>query len=247
MSQSLGFTSSHGSFAASLPASLTPLFSRFPVLQYIEQCGLPLVHVRGKPSLEQLGKLQYTVNWPKFHNLRRHPGVRLLTKVVSPGSANDLARLAKTCQSSLLSVYIFILLCPSSHIFLKPDLRQFTEDKQQQQSPAEGEFDRFLYLPCKDLLSYDEDDKYFLANIQNEDDFIRIMQQFVLGTISELVRIMERLPIKSPLAQNLKFKVANRLCPAHHARWDLFTLVSRIIRLMKYVRMDKLIALSDVL
>lgn len=53
------------------------------------------------------------------------------------------------------------------------------------------------------------------------------MQQFVLGTISELVRVIERLPINSPLAQNLKFKISNRLCPAHHARWDLFTLVRR--------------------
>ncbi|KAF8811115.1 hypothetical protein BYT27DRAFT_6456918 [Phlegmacium glaucopus] len=173
---------------------------RFPVLRYIETCGLPLVHVRGQPSLQQLDKPRYTLNWPKFHNLRRTPGVRLLTEVVSPGSANDLARIVKTY------------------------LRKFTADKLQQQSPAEGEFDGFLFLPCKNMKSYNKTEKHFLANIQNEDDFVRIVQQFVLGTITELVRIMERLPIRSPLAQDLKFKLANRLCPAHHARWDLFTL-----------------------
>jgi len=78
------------------------------------------------------------------------------------------------------------------------------------------------------LKEYDADDKAFLLNIQNEDDFIRIMQQFVLGTVSELVRVMERLPREVPLAQDIKFKISNRLCPAHHARWDLFTLVSGI-------------------
>lgn len=55
------------------------------------------------------------------------------------------------------------------------------------------------------------------------------MQQFVLGTVSKLVRVMERLPINAPLAQKLKFKIADRLCPAH-----LFTLISGIM-LMKHM------------
>ena len=72
------------------------------------------------------------------------------------------------------------------------------------------------------------------------------MQQFVLGAVFELVRVMEHLPMnfhECSSAQNLKFKIANRLCSAHHARWDLFALVSGIMfKLMKYIWMDKLIA-----
>lgn len=212
--------------------------SRFPVLRYIEECGLPLVHVGGKESI-----IMYNVDWPTYRDLKRSLDVRLLRRVVSVGPTNVLAEHAKSCQSS-----IYIFLHPSSHRslfikFFKPDLKQFTPDKLEQQSPTEGEANPFLFLPCPvpcPTLKQYYNDIPCLSNIQNGEKSIVLMQKFVLGTISELIRVMERLPIESPLAQNLKFKVSNNLHPVTHARWDLFTLVSGIM-LMRHVWMVKLI------
>src|SRR5882757_9418851 len=95
------FTSSQDEsfyYAASPPPSLTPSFKRFPLLQYIEECGLPLLRARGKVTLKQLdNQLSHTLDWPKFHQLIRPPGVRLLKKIISRGPENELARLVKTC------------------------------------------------------------------------------------------------------------------------------------------------------
>ena len=144
---------------------------------------------------------------------------------------------------------IYIFLHPSSHrssFMYFSDLQQLTPDKLEQESPAEGEANPFLFLPCPALKQYHNDDIALLSNIEKREIFTTVMQKFVLGTISELIRVMERLPIESTLAQILKFNISNSLCPVDDARWDLFTLASGIM-LMRHVWMVKLIALSVIL
>lgn len=52
------------------------------------------------------------------------------------------------------------------------------------------------------------------------------MQDYVLGTISEAVRIIVGASLDSAAAAALQFQKASHLCTAHHARWDILTLVS---------------------
>lgn len=115
------FTSSQDAsfyYAASPPPPLTPLFQRFPLLHYIQTCGLPLVHAKGKATFKQLdNQLPHTIDWPKYHNLIYPPGVRLLKGVTSQCPTNEVAKLVKNCQffsSLFIALLLFLILQTSS-------------------------------------------------------------------------------------------------------------------------------------
>jgi len=80
-------------------------------------------------------------------------------------------------------------------------------------------------LPAENLIVFDDIDIQFLSEIRNEDDLILVFKRYVLDTASEAWRFMSRIPTGTPLAESLKFKFLNRLCPAHHGRWDILGLV----------------------
>jgi hypothetical protein len=83
-----------------------------------------------------------------------------------------------------------------------------------------------LRLPSQGLVMYDDADIEDLSQINNEDDLLSLMQEYILGTMSEVIRLVERVAVDDPVIPSLKFKLASSLCSAHHARWDIFALVS---------------------
>jgi len=83
-----------------------------------------------------------------------------------------------------------------------------------------------LRLPSRDLIVYDDADIEFLSQINNEDDLLALVQEYILGTVSEVIRLIEAVAMDDPVMPCLKFSLSSTLCPAHHARWDIFSLVS---------------------
>ena len=83
-----------------------------------------------------------------------------------------------------------------------------------------------LRLPSSAFMHYDENDLEFLSHINNEDDFTKLFQDYVLDTVSEVLRLIENLPLNTPLTKSLQFRRSSELCTAHHARWDISSLVN---------------------
>ncbi|KAG6853483.1 hypothetical protein C0991_004029, partial [Blastosporella zonata] len=87
-----------------------------------------------------------------------------------------------------------------------------------------------LRLPSPGYVSYDDDDIQFLKNIDNEEQFVSLMQNYVLSTVSESLRILYGHARHSPDAAALQFRSASHLCVAHHARWDVLALPGTLER-----------------
>jgi hypothetical protein len=82
-----------------------------------------------------------------------------------------------------------------------------------------------LRLPSLDLVVYDEADVKALSQINNEDDLLLLVQEYILGTMSEVIRLAKWVALDDPVISCLKFSLSSSLCVAHHARWDIFVLV----------------------
>jgi hypothetical protein len=95
---------------------------------------------------------------------------------------------------------------------------------------AEEESSR-LRLPSQELVLYDDADVEVLSQVNNEDDLLLLVQEYILNTMSEVIRLVERIALDDPVIPSLKFKLSSTLCPAHHARWDIFVLVSPSARI----------------
>ena len=93
------------------------------------------------------------------------------------------------------------------------------------ESLAEEEKSLRLRLPSADLVQYEEEDIEFLSRINNEDDFASLVQDYILGTVSECVRIIEDDVLGTLGDTVLQFCKSSYLCSAHRARWDIFTMV----------------------
>lgn len=94
------------------------------------------------------------------------------------------------------------------------------------ESHVEEEESSRLRLPSQGLVMYDHADVEVLSQINNEDDLLLLVQEYILGTMSEVIRLVERVALDDPVIPSFKFDLSSMLCPAHHARWDIITLVS---------------------
>lgn len=96
------------------------------------------------------------------------------------------------------------------------------------ESLVEEEDSPRLRLPSRDMVTYENSDLEFLSQIKNEDDFVSLVQEYILGTVSESIRLVEGFSLDHFLTDELKFIPSSHLCPAHHARWDILALVSQV-------------------
>jgi hypothetical protein len=110
--------------------------------------------------------------------------------------------------------------------YLYIDFSQLPEVFIENEALKEEEHSTRLRLPCSEFMQYDTNDLQFLSDIENEQDITKVIQDYVLGTVSEALRLMENLPVDVPLAKGLQFRLSSELCTAHHARWDILCLVS---------------------
>lgn len=98
----------------------------------------------------------------------------------------------------------------------------------QNESLAKDEKSLRLRLPSRDLIVYEEVDIEILSHINNEDDFVAVMREYVLGTVAESIRLIEGIPLDSSIMDALQFRRYSHLCTAHHARWDILALVGAL-------------------
>ncbi|KAF8960661.1 hypothetical protein BDZ97DRAFT_1760608 [Flammula alnicola] len=185
-----------------IPHSLSPwLYQRFPIRAYLANSGFPLFKHLGKPSLLALKDLQFALDWPTYRLLTRKladpSSLRTLKKVIRFGTRQELATAVNR------------------------ELAQFSEDRMALKPPIEGEHMLSMNLPCDGVVDFNEEDKQFLAALQNEDDMFRIYKGYVLDTVTAATRLMRRYP---PGIKCLDFKITNRFCPDHRTKWDIFTL-----------------------
>lgn len=96
------------------------------------------------------------------------------------------------------------------------------------ESLVEEEDSPRLRLPSRDMVTYENSDLEFLSQIRNEDDFVSLVQEYIFGTVSEAIRLVEGFPLDHFLTDELKFVPSSHLCSAHHARWDILALVSLV-------------------
>jgi hypothetical protein len=82
---------------------------------------------------------------------------------------------------------------------------------------------------------YGPEDIEFLNHVSNhgsEDDLNNILHDYVLDTISHILRIISNIPIGTRLCEGFKWQRLpigdERVPAAHFARWSVFTLVSTL-------------------
>ncbi|KAF8154721.1 hypothetical protein B0H34DRAFT_799473 [Crassisporium funariophilum] len=201
--RSFASSAAEGSFyyAASPPAwaqSQPTLYVRFDLYKYITECGLPAFNKAGVADLLALRDMKRAIAWPQFSELKRAPGVRVLQQIVSAG---DPAVIAACVKKYML---------------------QFKTSEQQ--PPVEGEEMPSLRLPCHGMTTFEDRDEAFFTGMRNEDDMVMLYKHYLLDSVTEAVRIMSRLPRHAPITDTLRLRITNRLCPAHHGKWDIFVL-----------------------
>lgn len=90
-----------------------------------------------------------------------------------------------------------------------------------------------IRLPQNDLLQFEPRDHRFFETAFNQTAqadtmFVQVMQEYVLCTISECIRVIERMPPRSQLAESVMFKAVPRQKLPANAPWDALILVSSL-------------------
>ncbi|KAF8066984.1 hypothetical protein FPV67DRAFT_1497399 [Lyophyllum atratum] len=138
--------------------------------------------------------------WPEYAELKRQPGVRRLRRIERAETYKFAALVQHYIETAAANAYIT-----------------------NEAMVAEEDSPR-LRLPSKNLVLYDYADIEFLSRIDNEEHCVTIMRDYVLGTVSESLRIIAGFALDSPDAAALQFRKSSHLCLAHHARWDILAI-----------------------
>ncbi|KAF9458552.1 hypothetical protein BDZ94DRAFT_1313173 [Collybia nuda] len=170
---------------------------RCSLKNYLENTWLPAFK---RPGISRpLNQIQRAHPWPKYPDLQRDIGTRRLVEVLRIDQWSFML-LAEDYMKHVSSTYIV------------------------NESLVEEEHSPRLRLPSRDMVTYEKSDLEFLSQIRNEDDFVTLVQDYILGTISEAIRLVEGFSLSHFLTDELKFLPSSHLCPAHHARWDILAL-----------------------
>ncbi|TFK34620.1 hypothetical protein BDQ12DRAFT_636084 [Crucibulum laeve] len=180
------------------------MLMKFALRDYIAGARLPeFVQVSGHNlgSAAELKNLAWAFNWPEYPTLRRELGTRTLKKV----GRVDTKQIMATARS-YLDKFDFLFI--------------------HNETGVDAEESQRLRLPCDGLIEYDKEDYELLKNLRHEEDLLMVLKDYVLGTVSEAVRVMQCLPLDAPLSKTLLFKSRNEFCSAHRARWEILALPS---------------------
>ncbi|KAG5350611.1 hypothetical protein C0989_010179 [Termitomyces sp. Mn162] len=168
----------------------------FTIQEYLSGACLPTFRRSTTRCLTTASRLR-ALTWPEYPELQRPHGARPLKEVERSPNIKFTA-LAEAYFSSLQPAE----LNASDYIDKECPLR----------------------LASPRYVTYETDDVWFFKNIDNEQMFVTLVQEYVLNTVSESLRAIRRHALDSPEAAALRFQNVSRLCTAHHARWDIFAL-----------------------
>jgi hypothetical protein len=194
---------------------------RCSLKMYLENTWLPGFKRPG--LLRALAQIPRAPPWPRYPELQRDPGTRRLVEVLRIDQWSFML-LAEDCKSAYPL---------ESHAYsaVSLDMKHVATTYIENESLVEEEDSPRLRLPSKNLVVHEEADLEFLSQIQNEDDFVTLVQEYIFGTVSEAIRLVEGFSLDHPLTDGLVFSPSSYLCPAHHARWDILTLVRQFFEL----------------
>ncbi|RDB29749.1 hypothetical protein Hypma_013866 [Hypsizygus marmoreus] len=172
---------------------------RRPLRQYLANVWLPAFK-RSNSKYPRTLQILRAPEWPIYPEIRKEPGTRNLRHILT----TDLWKFTVQTQNFMLNKV--------ERMYLQNMARVKEEESE------------LLRLPSRNIVTYDEEDIQRLSHIDNEDDCISVLQDYVLGTVSEAMRLIHGVPLNSPAAASLQFQNVSHLCVAHHARWDILAL-----------------------
>ncbi|KAK0217045.1 hypothetical protein IW262DRAFT_1395220 [Armillaria fumosa] len=168
----------------------------YPVESYLKKARLPGFYRHVRFPVEQLRRIAV---WPKMPMLARTLGTRPLENVYLLRS--DVV---------VLGTFRYISHMPGLSIINEEGVPQETSSK--------------IKLANGLIVQYDHNDLDFLRNINSEDDMDRLLMDYVLPTISEIVRLFSHLPPLCPQAESLKFQNISARHTTHHCKWDIYSM-----------------------
>ncbi|KAK0443472.1 hypothetical protein EV421DRAFT_1803948 [Armillaria borealis] len=168
----------------------------YPVASYLKKARLPGFYRHVRFPVEQLRRIAV---WPKMPMLARALGTRPLENVY-------------LVQSDV------IMQGAARYISRMPYLSIVNEEGVPQETSSKIKLANGL------IVQYDHSDLDFLRNINSEDDMDRLLMDYVLTTISEIVRLFSHLPPMCPQAENLKFRNISGRHTTHHGKWDIYSM-----------------------
>ncbi|KAG6890503.1 hypothetical protein C0995_007702 [Termitomyces sp. Mi166 len=168
----------------------------FTIQEYLSGACLPTFRKSSTLYLTTAPEMR-ALTWPTYPELQKPRGTR---------SLNQIAR-SPNMQFLILAAVYFSSIQP-----IEFNIADYVGK------------DCPLRLASHGHVTYETDDILFFKRVDNEETFLALVEDYVLGTISESLRIIRRYPLESPEAAALRFQRASNLCPAHHARWDIFAM-----------------------
>ncbi|KAG7094146.1 hypothetical protein E1B28_007758 [Marasmius oreades] len=92
-----------------------------------------------------------------------------------------------------------------------------------------------LRLPSDGFAELDEDDIERYSYIDGVDQLLATIEEDVLKTVCECIRVIERMPVDAPLFNDMQFHRASHLCTAHNARWDILAMCPNLFEAIPIV------------
>ncbi|KAG6915313.1 hypothetical protein DXG01_012174 [Tephrocybe rancida] len=174
----------------------------FTIQEYLASASLPAFR-RSSTKVLSTARVQNALPWPQYPVLQKPPGTRTLHHTVR----SENIKFVNLVQQYLYSISA-----------RRININNYLDE------------DCPLRLPSTGHVSYDRDDIKFFKQVDNEEQFITLMQDYVLRTVSESLRILRGHEHDSPAAAALQFQRASHLCVAHHGRWDILAVPGTLER-----------------
>ncbi|KAG5636690.1 hypothetical protein H0H81_007151 [Sphagnurus paluster] len=177
----------------------TKVSQRLSLRTYLSLAFLPAIkRSDSKSPLNSL--IRRARAWPNYQEMHQKPGVRCLREILRTDTVKFVMLVRNYLDAYLANAYL-----------VNEDMVDEAD------SPN-------LRLPGKGIVLYDDNDINLLSNIDNEEILLSVVQDYILGTVSDALRIAEGLEPDSPSATVWSFRQYSHLCLAHHARWDILAL-----------------------
>ncbi|KAF5381706.1 hypothetical protein D9615_005601 [Tricholomella constricta] len=167
--------------------------------KYLSKAFLPALK-RSTSKHLLTNQIKRAAAWPQYAEMQKRPGMRILNEILRTDTVQFVTLVWNYLENTVAKAYIL-----NENMVIE------------EESPH-------LRLPSKDVILYDDDDIKFFSSIDNEEILLKVMQNYILGTVSEALRIINKHPSSSAAAAALQFHDYSRLCRAHRARWDILAL-----------------------
>jgi hypothetical protein len=197
----------------------------YSLKRYLQTAWLPAFQGVSTPCLPELGR---TRPWPRYEELRGRLGRAGLQTVSQIDLAELHARTSDCKHLNLARIFGPFNLLHREHYltcaFFGSDFGTLSDVMMDWEPHTES----ILMLPNPDWLKLNVVDCDYFCNIENEEQFRGIVEIYVLGTVTEALRLIHRLSRHVPLMKSLEFHNDVSFCNAWRPRWDMLYMVCSV-------------------